>query len=262
MKLRICLVFNYKILFLITFFTLLSYNTAQNNSLKNYTDGFSKVITKPIHWDKKDLLRFGVISATTIGFMFLDESIKDNLQNNNQYSKSLFVETGRIYGEPYFGGSVALLLALQGWINSNDKNIDLAFQVFQSYSYTLVSTGLLKFSFGRARPRNDLTAFHFEPFTYFDDNKLSLPSGHTSLAFSLSTILALNYSDSKYSWLFYIPAVVTAFSRMYQNHHWLSDVFLGACLGYFIAKFTYDLNQQQKLFPNQTPPSFNFHITL
>lgn len=252
-----------KILFYFFAFTILiNFNIAQNNNLKNYGKGFGKVLTKPLNWDKNDLLRFGLVSATTISFMFLDESIKDNLQNNNKYANSTFMELGRIYGEPYTGGSVALLLALHGWINKNDKNLDLAFQVFQSYSYTLISTGLLKFSIGRARPRNDLSAFHFEPFTYFDDNKLSLPSGHTSLAFSLSTILALNNSDSKYNWIFYIPAVVTAFSRMYQNHHWVSDVFLGACLGYFIAKFTYDFNQEEKLLPNQTPPTLNIQIAL
>jgi len=255
-------VFKNLLLYLFIFCILINYNNAQNNNLKNYGKGLGQVITKPLNWDKNDVLRFGLISATTVSLMFLDESIKDNLQNNNQYSKSILIETGRIYGEPYTAGTVALILALQGWINSNDKNLDLAFQVFQSYSYTLVTTGLLKFTLGRARPRNDLTAFHFEPFTYFDDNKLSLPSGHTSLAFSLSTILALNNSDNKYNWLYYIPAVVTAFSRMYQNHHWLSDVFLGACLGYFIARFTYEFNQEQKLYPNQTPPSFNIQIAL
>ena len=69
---------------------------------------------------------------------------------------------------------------------------------------------------------------------------MALPSGHTSLAFSLITPYAETYSR----WLYVIPVSV-GIARMYENKHWFSDVILGAAIGYFSGiAFTYRTNQK------------------
>ena len=45
----------------------------------------------------------------------------------------------------------------------------------------------------------------------------------------------------------FIPAFLTAISRVYQNYHWTSDVFLGAMIGYFTGKFITDLHKETEL---------------
>ena len=45
-------------------------------------------------------------------------------------------------------------------------------------------------------------------------------------------------------WLAYLPAVLTAFSRVYQDDHWTSDVFLGAAIGYFVGTWVHNQHDE------------------
>jgi undecaprenyl-diphosphatase len=67
------------------------------------------------------------------------------------------------------------------------------------------------------------------PFDY------SFPSGHAATSFAAATILA--YFDKKRKKLFYLIAVLIAFSRVYLGYHYFLDVIVGAMLGYLISKF-------------------------
>ncbi len=97
---------------------------------------------------------------------------------------------------------------------------------------------------GRHRPSKGNPADTFDgPST---SNK-SFPSGHTSTAFAIATVVASEYE--------YVPFVVpisygiatmTGFSRMNDNKHWVSDVVLGAALGYFTSKTILRLHSNKK----------------
>lgn len=65
----------------------------------------------------------------------------------------------------------------------------------------------------------------------------SFPSGHTTGAFALSTFLALilHSQYKKTAWLFIIPAILTAISRIYLGAHFFKDVYLGSILGFAIS---------------------------
>lgn len=67
----------------------------------------------------------------------------------------------------------------------------------------------------------------------------SFPSGHTILAFSVATVIARRYGKRHawVSWVAYGAAGALGFSRITLQSHFPSDVFLGAALGYSIARF-------------------------
>ncbi|HET9135911.1 MAG TPA: phosphatase PAP2 family protein, partial [Candidatus Kapabacteria bacterium] len=71
--------------------------------------------------------------------------------------------------------------------------------------------------------------YDFHPFTTNDDRN-SLPSGHTTVAFAISSVLAARIDHPLASILLYGAATCTAFSRMYHDRHWFSDTFLGAAI--------------------------------
>ncbi len=67
----------------------------------------------------------------------------------------------------------------------------------------------------------------------------SFPSGHTISAFSVATIVARRYGNHR--WVpvaAYSAAALVGFSRLTLSAHYLSDVFMGAALGYSISRFT------------------------
>jgi membrane-associated phospholipid phosphatase len=66
------------------------------------------------------------------------------------------------------------------------------------------------------------------------------PSGHTIAAFSVATIISRRYGKQHrwVSFASYAVATAVGFSRLSLSEHFLSDVFLGAALGYSISRFT------------------------
>lgn len=88
-------------------------------------------------------------------------------------------------------------------------------------SSTYLSTGLITYGlkqlFGRKRPLDDMLG------------NPSMPSGHTSIAFSAATILGYQYP--KWRIPLYIGAGLVGFSRVYLGRHYVSDVLVGAALG-------------------------------
>jgi membrane-associated phospholipid phosphatase len=67
----------------------------------------------------------------------------------------------------------------------------------------------------------------------------AFPSGHATLAFAVATVIARRYGKrhSWVPWVAYGTAGAIGFSRITLQAHFPSDVFLGAALGYSIARF-------------------------
>jgi len=69
----------------------------------------------------------------------------------------------------------------------------------------------------------------------------SFPSGHTIQAFSMATILSMEYGK-KYKWVpfaSYALATSVGILRMLNNRHYISDVLAGAGIGIFSTKISY-----------------------
>ena len=78
--------------------------------------------------------------------------------------------------------------------------------------------------------------------TFFNTGKSpfgsSFPSGHAIEAFSVATVVAQRYGRHRWvPWVAYGAATAISLSRVSTRAHFPSDVFLGAALGYSIARF-------------------------
>lgn len=238
---------------------MVSQISAQNRY--NFTQFFEEtgdLIANPSHWDKNDLITLGSILGSAFLIMQIDETIKTEMLKDRSFYFSPPVELARHWGEPLTTLVLAGGLSLHGLLIDNKANQHLAYEIMQSFSYTAGLTALLKVSLGRARPFTGKDPFNFEPFQHVQNAFRSFPSGHTSIAFSLSTVLSSRTDNDILKVIYFIPAIATAFSRVYQNHHWTSDVFIGACIGYFMGKFVTNLHNSA---PPLTPPTNHLSLS-
>ena len=98
------------------------------------------------------------------------------------------------------------------------------------YAVSNALVGVLKPAVGRHRPDSTDDAWRFRPFSSRGEWH-SLPSSHAVHAFSLAAAAAI---ASKRSWagaLAYTGAGVVAWSRLYDDQHWASDVTTSAVIG-------------------------------
>jgi len=105
---------------------------------------------------------------------------------------------------------------------------------------------ILKITINRERPADK---YPTEIFVLTPTHGGSFPSGHTSLAFSTATTLALDYRK----WYIVVPAFLWAgsvgYSRMYLGKHYPGDVLAGAAIGIASGYFSHWLTK--KMFNNK-----------
>jgi len=205
-------------------------------------------IKQPAKWDAGDWIRIGLLSAGT--FLIIetaDQPIREMALKDQSHAKSFPLEFGRMWGDLYspvilFGG-----FAIHSLIADDLGTRKIAYEIGQASIYAGVITFMLKAAIGRSRPYLNEGTTSFHPFsTLFNTDNQSLPGGHSTAAFVLSTVLSRNSKPLWLKILAYVPAALTFVSRIYQDKHWTSDDFFGAALGYFIATWVVDQHENKK----------------
>jgi membrane-associated phospholipid phosphatase len=147
-----------------------------------------------------------------------------------------FVGIDKFYGSSYTALFTAGVYGY-GLFSGNPEVRTLGLKASEAFIISGVITTVLKVIIGRRRPYDGESNLFFNPPKLFDNDYQSLPSGHTTVAFAVSTVMA-GYSDNllwKSFW--YGSAGLVALSRIYHNQHWVSDVFLGGVIGYFVGDY-------------------------
>ena len=171
----------------------------------------------------------------------LDEPVQRWSQEHRSNTSDEIARVFRSGGEPLVYATVSLG-TLGAGIVLGDADVQRAGgRLVASVAVSAALSETLKRVAGRSRPNEGVGAFHFNPFTSLDDSagmstRSSLPSGHTTAAFAVATSLAEDFHDPYVSIVLYTLAGGTAFSRVNDNRHWLSDTVLGAALGVTTAK--------------------------
>ncbi len=201
--------------------------------------------TQPARWALDDWLTAGFVGATTVLATQADQPVRDVVQKNSgKYFYSAPIVFGRIMGELYtpvalFGG-----FATYSLITGDVKARKIAYELGQASLYGGAFVFLTKILVGRSRPFVNEGYAHFRPsFSIVDDPYHSFPSGHTTISFLIATVLSRNVEPLWAKVLLYVPAVLTATSRVYQDQHWTSDVIMGSAIGYFFGKWVVDQHE-------------------
>jgi hypothetical protein len=253
----------YNFLYLLLFIFLNTVTFSQNNfGIEQFKNESIQFVKQPINWEGSDWLKLGLIGAGTFIVMQVDQPVREMFQRNPDYIKSAPIEFGRYWGELYSPFIIAGSLGTYGLIKNNSSIQKLGFEIFQSTVYTEAIVALLKYSLGRARPYMNQGKNSFGNLYLLNEDYQSLPSSHTAIAFSLSTILSKNAQTDFMKIAAYLPAALTAISRVYQDQHWASDVFLGGIIGYVVGDWVTSQHKTKISFQAFSPRQLTVVIPL
>jgi len=160
------------------------------------------------------ILGAGLLTGALSGIQSLDEQVRDSVQARRQAGMDRVMQgisdaarqptvLSLLLGAAVFGGPGGL-------------------QVARSAVLALIPTNLavegLKRTVNRTRPDGE-----------HERSNASFPSSHAANAAALAWILAKRWPRA--SALFWIAAAAVAWSRIYLNRHFLSDVLVGVMIG-------------------------------
>jgi membrane-associated PAP2 superfamily phosphatase len=135
-------------------------------------------------------------------------------------------------------------LMAAGYIRHDDREVNTALLATEAYGDSVVIDLAMKAVTRRQRP-SDVPLNGDYGNTFFNGSKSplkgsSFPSGHATAVWSVATVVAERYRHRGKPWvpvLAYTLATAISASRITESAHFPSDVWLGASLGYTIAKY-------------------------
>lgn len=159
-----------------------------------------------------------------------DDNVRQSVQRHLTSTGDHVAQFGNFFGTGAPGGIAAIALYGTGLLADKPEIRLAGLHVVQSLAYAGIITTTLKIVIGRERPFLNNGPDQFHGFST-SDNRNSMPSGHTTVAFAICSSLAADIDNPYATVGLYGLATVTAWSRIYSDRHWLSDVFLGAAIG-------------------------------
>lgn len=212
------------------------------NDISKFINMGGKIISAPTNFDSGDILNLTFVTAATAGSFFLDNTGRQwALHNRSSFNDNVFSADKN--SNPFIAIGVIGVYGY-GYIYKNNKIRNIGLQLAEATFYAGGVNVIFKSLFGRTRPLVNKGHKDFNPIQ-FSSNKTSLPSGHSTLAFAFSTVMAHQIDNIFWKVGWYGAASLVSVSRVYRDKHWVSDIVLGSAIGYFVGRFVLN-NQDDK----------------
>ena len=186
---------------------------------------------------RRALLRFVLIAAVALALAhLLDRWFYDHFVDRSPWKPIRRLPDWRMmfriagYLPFWWLVSLGVLLAAE---KSRTRRRGLAYLSLTPVAGALVSE-IVKFLLRRERPIDHGGEYFFRPFDgILTTSGLAFPSSHALVAFSAAAALTRLYRKGWPLW--WLIAIGCGLSRVAMRHHFLSDITLGAILGYLVA---------------------------
>ncbi len=199
------------------------------------TDGRDYFLS-PGRWERREWLTAAAVTGGILLVTLADEPISGFFRDHRgSFADGLSEHVG----EP-LGSEVAFLIAGGFLVAGELGNHGVARSTGYLAAESMLLSGLLvripKVLLGRQRPDAWPSATPYDLKGPFRGS--SFPSGHTTLAFSLASVVASQYRSVKWvPVLSYTLAGAAGVSRIYDQRHWASDVVAGAVIGIVTGRY-------------------------
>ncbi len=190
----------------------------------------------------------GAVSGIVVASILVDASLARRFADTPSAGRLQTARRLKTFGEAPAIAGISGGIAVVGWVGRRPALVRLAGQTAAAILLETVVTQATKEFVGRARPFQDpdRDGLDFAPLS----GQTAFPSGHSAAAFALATTLG----DASHStWAragLYTLATGTAWARLAEEKHWLSDVVAGAAIGVLSARVA---NGRTKVLGLQAP---------
>jgi PAP2 superfamily len=200
------------------------------------------VLSAPVRWDARDAMRFGAAAAAIIGTgLIFDRRESDPGSDKENDLTELASKV-----EPF--GAQNSLLTLAGFYAAGvafDSPREVAVAQ-DGFTASVIASGVIapavKWVVGRVRPADTDSPTDFKPF----GSNHSFPSGHTTQAFTVASVIAAHYDSLLIDTTAYTTAALVGYARHEHQAHWTSDIVAGAMLGIAVGHTVVRLNEENR----------------
>ena len=212
--------------------------------MKNFFDVGYGLASSPFSYDYGDWAQVGLYASGTALLFTADKKIKSfTLDRQTSLNDKIF------NFDTYYGNRYSLLLSAgiygYGYIFKKNAVRKVGLQATEAFVYSGAIITILKGLIGRKRPYTSDSNLNFKPPSFFNDTYQALPSGHSTISFAVSTVLAKSIDNVFWKIFCYGSGGMVVASRIYHNKHWISDVFLGAVIGYKVGDYVVDFDKKK-----------------
>ncbi|MGE5796450.1 MAG: phosphatase PAP2 family protein [Ignavibacteria bacterium] len=213
------------------------------HSALNTGIGFLK---SPLNFTSEDLILTGIIVGATSASLLIDQPVRVSVKKIHSPELDQITPFGEGFGNAKYSTALSGVSYIGGFLIDDPELRKTGLILMETLFFNGLITQGLKMIMGRARPylndgNMDIDFFTFE----MDQEDYSMPSGHTSAAFSVATVLSERIENIFASAALYSLAGLTAFQRIYRDQHWFSDTILAAVLGTVIGLKIVKLNSEE-----------------
>jgi hypothetical protein len=218
--------------------TVPSTPSLEKEFFKNILRDQKAIWTAPLHLGRGDAKWIVPTSIGTMALITTDRITGDEIAESDRPVKaSLFVSrAGSVYGL----GAVSATFYLIGRKKNDARARETGLLSAEALVNSLIVGSALKTITQRARPKAGVER------SEFFDGGTSFPSGHSTQAWSVATVIANEYHDRPVVKLAaYGVATAVSVSRFTGQKHYLSDVLVGSLLGYGIGQYVFHAHHRK-----------------
>jgi membrane-associated phospholipid phosphatase len=212
---------------------------AEDFTLSDVWSDTTGYFTAPLRWNANNWELFGATAAAVVVAHQFDSTVRNHFAGRTPTlgAKDKNSTTDAIPAAALVAGTFAAGLMLDEKVGRIE-----AYRMVEAAAFGGITTEVMKFAAGRSRPSESLSANDWRK------GGSSFPSLHATAAFAIGTVFAESGPDD-YRWVRrvvgYGIAAGTAYARLHDNQHWLSDVVAGSAIGIYSGAFTMNRRQEK-----------------
>ena len=212
----------------------------EHDFFRNILRDQKSIWTAPLHLQRHDAKwvipgGVGLMALITTDRITGDEMFESNRQVK---ASEVISQAGSVYSL----GGIAATFYFIGREKNNTRARETGLLSAEALVDSLIVGGSLKVITQRARPVDG-----HERSEFFDGGS-SFPSGHSTEAWTVATVIANEYHDRRLVQIAaYGVASAVSVARFTEHKHYLSDVLAGSALGYGLGRYVYHAHHQKSL---------------